>query len=110
MNRYIGVALAAFAAVGGAVAKPITSTRDPKWLARARSAANYAETWIYAWNVPMPSDDDNAKRHWKRGLSTVGVQLIASGHSLVDDYMCFDTDEYAKLYQYTGDAHYLAVA
>lgn len=86
------------------------TTRNAKWLARAQAAANYAETWIYCWNVPMPPDDDDTKLHWKRGVSTVGVQLIASGHSLVDDYMSFDADEFAKLYEYTGDAHYLAVA
>ena len=39
-----------------------------------------------------------------------GVQLISSGHSLVDAYMAFDTDEFARLYQITGDKHYLDVA
>ena len=41
----------------------------------------------------MPPDDDNSKLHWKRSVPTVGVQLIAFGHSLVDDYMSFDADE-----------------
>jgi len=60
--------------------------------------------------VPMAADDDDASLHWKKGVSTVGLQLIASGHSLVDAYMAWDVASYAKLYRYTGDAHYLDVA
>ncbi|MFZ5832168.1 MAG: glycoside hydrolase family 76 protein, partial [Planctomycetota bacterium] len=86
------------------------ATRERKWLDRATAAADYAETWIYVWNVPMPDDADNVALHWKRGVPTVGLQLIASGHSLVDAYMAFDVDEYARLYKYSGDPHYLDVA
>ena len=43
-------------------------------------------------------------------MPTVGLQLIATGHSLVDDYMAFDVVSYAKLYKYTGDQHYYEVA
>jgi hypothetical protein len=85
-------------------------TQDVKWLERARAAADFAETWIYIWNVPMAEDDDDTKLHWKSGVSTVGLQLIASGHSLVDSYMAWDVGRYAKLYKYTGDRHYLEVA
>ncbi len=86
------------------------ATRDRKWLVCAQGAAHFAETWIYIWNVPMPADDLAADRHWKSGASTIGVQLIATGHSLVDQYMSFDADEFAKLFKYTGDAHYYEVA
>jgi len=86
------------------------ATQKKKWLDRAVAAANFAETWIYCWNVPMPADEDDSRLHWKRGVPTVGLQLIATGHSLTDVYMAFDADEFAKLYQYTGDAHYLTVA
>ncbi len=86
------------------------ATRNAKWLARARAAADYAETWIYLWNVPMPVDANNRLLHWKKGVPTYGTQLIATGHSLVDEYMSFDVDEYAKLGRWTGDPHYLAVA
>ncbi len=85
------------------------ATRDAKWLARARHAADYAETWIYLWNVPMPKDEDNRLLHWKKGVSTYGTQLIATGHSLVDEYMSFDVDEYAKLGRSTADKHYLEI-
>ncbi|HLV87819.1 MAG TPA: hypothetical protein VKV39_12620 [Candidatus Sulfotelmatobacter sp.] len=86
------------------------NTHDSLWLQRATAAADYAETYIYLWNVPMPADDDNALLHWKQNVPTYGVQLIATGHSLVDDYMAFDVDEYARLARWTGDRHYLEIA
>lgn len=83
---------------------------DKKWLERACTAADFAETWIYIWNVPMPEDESNAVLHWKKGVSTVGLQLISTGHSLVDAYMAFDVDEYARLSVKTQDDHYLETA
>ncbi len=85
-------------------------TGNKKWLVRSKTAANFAETWIYIWNVPMPIDESNHLLQWKKGNSTVGLQLISTGHSLVDMYMAFNADEFAKLYRYTGDNHYLQVA
>jgi hypothetical protein len=87
-----------------------SATHEKKWLDRARGAADYAETFIYLWNVPMPPDDDNAQLQWKMGVPTYGTQLIATGHSLVDDYMAFDVDEYARLAVWSGDDHYMEVA
>ena len=72
-----------------------------------RAAADYAETWVYLWNVPMPADDEDARLHWKRGVPTAGLQLISTGHLLVDAYMAFDADEFAQLGTLTGDRHYL---
>ncbi|RKP48935.1 hypothetical protein D7Z26_21505 [Cohnella endophytica] len=86
------------------------ATWEPKWLERAKAAGDAAETWIYCWNVPMPTDATDEQLHWKQGVSTVGVQLIATGHSLADTYMAFDVAEYAKLYKYTGDEHYAEVS
>jgi len=56
------------------------------------------------------AEDDDAALHWKKGVSTVGLQLIASGHSLVDAYMVWDVTAYARLYQHTGGVHYRNVA
>ncbi len=86
------------------------ATHNSKWLTRAGAAADYAETWIYLWTVPMPVDADNQQSHWKKGVPTYGTQLISSGHSLVDDYMAFDVDEYAKLGRWAGDDHYLSIS
>ena len=82
--------------------------KDKKWLTRAEVAAQYSETWMYIWNVPMVKND--SQKEWDDEVSTVGIQLISTGHSLADNYMAFDADEYAKLYKYTGKQHYFDVA
>jgi uncharacterized protein YyaL (SSP411 family) len=86
------------------------ATRARQWLDRAQVAADFSETWVYIWNVPMADDADNSTLHWKCGVSTVGVNIINSSDSAVDQYMAFDADEFAKLYAYTRDDHYLDVA
>ena len=88
----------------------LEATDDLIWLDRARAAADFAETWIYLWDVPMPAGVSESELHWKPGCSTVGCQLISTGHSLVDQYMTFDVGMYAKLYRHTGDPHYRDVA
>jgi hypothetical protein len=86
-------------------------TKDAKWLDRAKAAADYAETWIWIWNVPMPLDADDAKLHWKKGVPTIGVNGIGSDvPGGVDQYLDWAVPSYAKLYQLTKDAHYLDVA
>jgi hypothetical protein len=86
------------------------ATHDAKWLVRARAAADNAESWIYLWNVAMPQDVPDSQLPWKKGVPTVGLQLIASGHSGADEYMSGDVANYAKLFKYTGDQHYYDVA
>ena len=54
------------------------STKDPKWLDRAKTAADFAESWIWIWNLPMPLDADDAQLHWKKGVPTIGVQGITA--------------------------------
>lgn len=87
------------------------STKESKWLDRAKAAGNYAETWIWIWNVPMPVDAQNAQLHWKIGVPTVGVQGITTVNpGGVDEYLDWAVPSYAKLYAYTKDEHYLDVA
>ncbi len=86
------------------------ATGDEKWIARAEMAARFSETFIYVWNIPMPVEEDDANLQWKKGVPTIGLQIIATGHSLVDEYMAYDVDEFAKIYKLTGDTHYLDVA
>jgi hypothetical protein len=86
-------------------------TKDAIWLERARSAADYTESWIWIWNVPMPLGANPADLGWKPGVPTVGVNGIGSnvaGH--VDEYLDWAVPSYARLYRYTNDAHYLDVA
>jgi hypothetical protein len=87
------------------------NTKDPKWLDRAKAAADYTETWIWIWNVPMPIDADDAALHWKKGVPTVGVNGIgADVVGGVDQYLDWAVPSYAKLYKLTKDEHYLDVA
>jgi hypothetical protein len=87
------------------------STKDPLWLERAKAAADYTESWIWIWNLPMPLDADDARLHWKKGVPTVGLQgITALVAGSVDEYLDWAAPSYAKLYQYTNDAHYLDVA
>jgi len=86
------------------------ATKEPKWLTRAKAAADYAETWIYAWDIPMPDDETDEILHWKKGVPTVGVNRINSQSSGVDQWMAGDVDEYAKLSVYANDDHYKEIA
>jgi hypothetical protein len=86
-------------------------TEESKWLERARFAGDYAESYIWIWNVPMPVDMADSELAWKHGVPTVGLQGIGSdvaGHS--DEYLDWAAPSYAKLYKYTNDEHYLDVA
>jgi hypothetical protein len=87
------------------------STHEPKWLERAKAAADYAESWIWIWNLPMPLDAEDAQLHWKKGVPTVGVQgITAQVAGSVDEYLDWAVPSYAKVYHYTKDPHYLEVA
>ena len=87
------------------------STKEPKWLERAKAAANFAESWIWIWNLPMPLDADDAQLHWKKGVPTIGLQgITALAAGGADEYLDWSVPSYAKLYHYTKDQHYLDVA
>jgi hypothetical protein len=87
------------------------NNKDPKWLQRAIAAANYTETWIWIWNVPMALDANDAMLHWKKGVPTIGVNGIGSDViGGVDQYLDWAVPSYAKLYKLTKDEHYLDVA
>jgi hypothetical protein len=86
------------------------NTKDNKWLEHAKAAANFAESWIWIWNVPMPIDADPATLGWKPGVPTIGLNGITARGSGVDEYMAWSVPAFAKLYKYTNDVHYLDVA
>jgi hypothetical protein len=87
------------------------STKEPKWLARAKSAADFTESWIWIWNLPMPVDADDTQLHYKKGVPTIGVQgITAQVAGSVDEYLDWAVPSYAKLYNLTKDQHYLDVA
>ena len=86
------------------------ATNDQKWLRYAEAAADFAETWVYAWNVPMAADEKADSLTWKPGVPTLGVNRVTSGGAGVDQWMAADVDEYARLAKHTGDQHYMDVA
>ena len=87
------------------------STREPKWLERAKAAANFAESWIWIWNLPMPVDADDTQLHYKKGVPTTGVQgITAMAAGSADEYLDWAVPSYARLYNLTKDPHYLDVA
>jgi hypothetical protein len=87
------------------------STKNDKWLARAKVAADFTESWTWIWDVPMPVDANDADLHWKKGVPALGFQGISALHAgSVDEYLDWSVPAYAKLYKYTQDPHYLNVA
>lgn len=86
------------------------ATGNRKWVEKASAAADFAETWIYLWEIPPPGDNTDKTIGLKEGMTTIGNHLISSGPSLTDNYMAFDVDEYVHLYKISGDQHYLEVA
>ncbi len=87
------------------------STGEKKWLERAQAAADFAESWIWIWNLPMPLDADDANLRWKKGVPIIGGQGITALHTgSMDEYLDWSVASYAKLSKLTGDPHYLDVA
>jgi hypothetical protein len=84
------------------------ATGVPRWLAAAEEAARVCESWIFAWNIPMPADDP--LRFFPAGRTTIGFQIITTGFSAFDMYLTRQVGEFARLARYTGDRHYRAIA
>jgi hypothetical protein len=88
------------------------ATHDRKWLTRALSAADYTESWIWIWDVPVPGNVPDPHMRWRNG-PTVGLQAItANGMGIEtggDEYLDWAVSLYARAYKYSGDPHYLEV-
>jgi hypothetical protein len=89
------------------------ATKQKKWLSRALSAADYTESWIWIWNVPLPGNLPDKNLRWRNG-PMVGLQGITANGAAVtpggDEYLDWAVSLYAKAYKYSGDRHYLDVA
>ena len=86
------------------------ATKESRWLKYAEVAGDYAESWIWIWNLPMPVDATNEELDWKKGVSTVGLQgITARAAGGADEYLDWAVPAYARLYRDTGDRHYREV-
>lgn len=83
-------------------------TKDQRWIAPAAQAGTYCETWTYAWNVPLPKDDPAVV--YPKNRTTLGLSVIATGHSGADNCMAMATYDYYRLWILTKDPHFLAYA
>lgn len=80
---------------------------DRRFLEAAKGAADFCETWTYAWEYPVRPYKGNAV-FGKVGMT--GLSLIATGHSHADVMMAYMSFEYYKLWLYTKEEHYLEFA
>ena len=83
-------------------------TADGRWLEAATQAAEYSETWVYCWNIPVPEGDP--KVIFPRNRTTLGLSIIAAGHSGSDTYMASAPFLFYRLFLLTGDPHFRDMA
>ncbi len=81
-------------------------TGDGKWLEGAVGAADYTETWTYAWKFPVCAP---WPKHPFNKYSISGQSIITIGGG-ADVYMAACAYTYYRLYLITSDEHYLDFA
>jgi len=81
-------------------------TGEEKWLEAAIGAADYTETWTYAWTFPVRTP---WPKHPFNQYSISGQSIITVGGG-ADVYMAACSYTYYRLYIITGDDHYLDFA
>lgn len=81
-------------------------TGEERWLEGAVGAADYTETWTYAWSFPVQTP---WPKHPFNRYSISGQSIITIGGG-ADVYMAACSYTYYRLYVITGDEHYLDFA
>jgi len=81
-------------------------TGEERWLEGAIGAADYTETWTYAWTFPVRT---LWPKHPFNRYSISGQSIITIGGG-ADVYMAACSYTYYRLYVHTGDEHYLDFA
>lgn len=84
-------------------------TGNDKYLKAAEQAAYYTVSYMYAWNIPWETGT-TLNMPWPLKKSTVGITIIATGHSGADCGFSYNSFEYLRLYNLTGDAYFLRIA
>jgi len=82
--------------------------KTDRWLAAALQAAYYYQTWVYAWDVPIPADDNRAVFPASRSIT--GTSAIATANNAADTYAAIDAFNYFRLYLYSHDEQLLKQA
>lgn len=83
-------------------------TADGKWLEMAEQAAVYTATYMYTWNIP--AENGSQDMPWTPDKTTVGITVIATGHSGADCGLAYNAFEYMRLYVLTGNERWLLLA
>lgn len=83
-------------------------TGEKKWLDAACQAAYYTVTYMYAWNIPVEEGDEPIE--WPLNKTSVGLTIIATGHSGADCGFSYNSFEYLRLYILTGNEDFLKIA
>ncbi|SFJ31684.1 hypothetical protein SAMN02799624_04029 [Paenibacillus sp. UNC496MF] len=81
-------------------------TGEERWLEATIGAADYTETWTYAWTFPVQAP---WPKHPFNRYSISGQSIITIGGG-ADVYMAACSYTYYRLHVITGDAHYLDFA
>jgi hypothetical protein len=84
-------------------------THEQKYLDAAQEAAYYTVSYMYAWNIPWENGTTLAMP-WPKKKTTVGITIIATGHSGADCGFSYNSFEYLRLYILTGDDYFLRIA
>ncbi|WP_261301656.1 CBM35 domain-containing protein [Paenibacillus andongensis] len=81
------------------------ATSDSKWLDRAKTTADYLETWQIRENFQMTPFSTN-QYETDQIAKPYGLSFVNAGSASIDQYMINWVPEFTKLYQATGDSHY----
>jgi hypothetical protein len=85
-------------------------TGEPRWLAAAMLAADFCESWIVGWDIPMRAADADTQPFFDPSAPSSGLALITLGFSAVDTYLARHVGDFLALAAATGDDHYREVA
>lgn len=85
-------------------------TGSPRWRDAAQVAADFCETWIVGWDIPMRAANAGEHAFFDGAAWSAGLGLITLGFSAVDTYLARHVGDFARLAELTGDEHYREVA
>ena len=85
-------------------------TEDPRFLAAARQAADYSETYTFAWRLPLPEGGLPQATIPLDKRSGLGLSILTTVPGAADNGIGYLAFPYYRLYLITQDRHYLEFA